>query len=393
LASPEILYRQASSADESGERPRSGDTLQRLKHLTVLKTEEDSMPDHGACDLFSHPIALIDQEGRILNVNSSWREIFPQQPNDYLYKDWNISVHADPVLYWQQVLKSAMSSETKSIRVEASQKHCDFFFSEGRGAVESMFWVRFEIIDKAARDRAVLAHDERLSAMGEMAAGIAHEILNPLTIIAGKAMSLRGMLPDEEHPKFQDMRKCMDSITNQCNRITKIVRALRTFSRDGTKDALQPVPLRQMIDESIALCSEKSRLRGTNYRVEELPENAVVYCRAVQVVQILINLISNAIDATQDVALPEVHIRYQLIPDGIVVLVSDNGPGVPEALEQKIFQPFYTTKDVGKGTGLGLSLSLRLSHDNGGDLFLDRTVGPSCFALKLATKKPMQAAG
>jgi C4-dicarboxylate-specific signal transduction histidine kinase len=236
-----------------------------------------------------------------------------------------------------------------------------------------------------------MAHDERLSAMAEMAAGIAHEILNPLTIIAGKTSILQGLLPEiEDEKRAKDIQKCMDSVTNQCNRITKIVRALRTFSRNGAQDALQAVPLRQLVDESIALCSEKSRLRGTKFRVDELREGAVVYCRAVQVVQILINLISNAIDATHEVDLPEVQIRFREISGAIEILVSDNGPGVPESLAQKIFQPFYTTKEVGKGTGLGLSLSLRLSRDNGGDLFLDRSLGPSCFGLQLKTSNPVK---
>lgn len=350
------------------------------------------MSNAAISEQFSFPLALADREGRLVYANLAWREFFDHQAGAPIYGDWNVSAMVDSVNYWHQIVKDLEAGRTKPLQVESQKKRFHFFFSEGREEVRGLLWVRFECVGAAIPESENLAQDERMAAMAEMAAGIAHEILNPLTIIAGKTSILQNMLPDAEDQKTKDMHKCMDSITNQCNRITKIVRALRTFSRAGSQDALLPVPLKQLIDESIALCSEKSRLRGTRFRVESPPADTVVYCRAVQVVQILINLITNAIDATQDVDFPEVQIRFREVHGAIEILVSDNGPGVPEDLAQKIFQPFYTTKDVGKGTGLGLSLSLRLSRDNGGDLFLDRNLGPSCFGLQLKTSNPMKPA-
>jgi len=345
-----------------------------------------------AAELFAFPLALVDLEGRLVFANSVWREFFQDESGAIVYQNWTFSSRLPPAICWKHATTDMAQTKQKTFRIETREKSYDVSISEGRKEADSLIWIRFENSGQSLSDSESIANDERLSAMAEMAAGIAHEILNPLTIIAGKTSILQSFLPRTEDKKSLDAHKCMDSITNQCNRITKIVRALRTFSRNGSQDALQPVSLKQIVDESIALCSEKSRLKGTRFHVEELSDPKLVYCRAVQAVQILINLISNAIDATQDVDLPEVQIRFRQTPDAIDILVSDNGPGVPEHLAQKIFQPFYTTKDVGKGTGLGLSLSLRLSRDNGGDLFLDRNLGPSCFGLQLKTSNPMKAA-
>jgi C4-dicarboxylate-specific signal transduction histidine kinase len=350
------------------------------------------VPYKAATELFTFPMALVNREGHLIATNAGWRDVFPFELGSVIFNSWSFELQVDPTLYWQQILADLGKAPQKKIRAQALGRQYYFFLNEGAGDAASLIWIRFERVEQNRQESDNMAQDERMTAMAEMAAGIAHEILNPLTIIAGKTSILQRLLPEiEDQKRSQDIQKCMDSITNQCSRITKIVRALRTFSRNGAQDALLPVPLRQLVDESIALCSEKSRLRGTHFRVDDPPPGAIVYCRAVQVVQILINLISNAIDATHEVDMPEVQIRFRAVPEGIEILVSDNGPGVPEQLEQKIFQPFYTTKEVGKGTGLGLSLSLRLSRDNGGDLFLDRSVGPSCFGLRLTTVNPMKA--
>jgi signal transduction histidine kinase len=342
-------------------------------------------------DLFSFPLALVNNQGIVLVANNTWLESMELKPGEFIFQNWKLNNSDKLSIQWRKILEKVPQNGQKLVRIETSTHCFDFFFSWGKGAAENTIWIRSERTSSSDETSEKLAREERMNALAEMAAGIAHEILNPLTIIAGKTSLLRYTLSNPED-QSANISSYLQSINTQCSRITKIVKAMRTFSRNDADDPLQSAPLKQMIDEAIALCSEKARLTGTQFQTEDLPGDLIVSCRAVQVTQILINLLGNAIDATQDSKFSEVRIRHRISNEFVEILVSDNGPGVPEHLTNKIFQPFFTTKEVGKGTGLGLSLSIRLSQSNGGDLYIDRAVGPSCFVLRLKLEKPVQKA-
>lgn len=333
--------------------------------------------------MFSFPLALISSNGKIVDVNFAWISCVGPTIKEYVYNDWHLSHHIDPATYWDVIVDELGESGEKTFQVEILNKQFNFFMSRAQGRADALLWVRCESFGLADEKDDKAAHEGRLNDMAEMAAGISHEILNPLTIIAGKAGILQNMLQDINADCAPDARKFIQSITLQCSRITKIVKAMRTFSRKVDGTPLKPVPLSQMIDEAWALCEGQTRLTGTVFRRASLPNRLEVNCHAAQVVQILVNLLGNAIDATLLTPLPEVRVNYRIQDEDIEIQISDNGGGVPERLAAKIFHPFFTTKEVGKGTGLGLSLSLRLSRNNRGDLFLDRSLGPSCFVLRL----------
>lgn len=338
-------------------------------------------------------MALATPDGRLRAANAAWKLTIgiPEDGQPFFFK-WKTEAEKDGLSKWQKALADLPASGHKSIYIEIADRQFDLFLSRSQGAAEGMICIWFDGNFRSFREIEKLAQEERMNAMAEMAAGIAHEILNPLTVIAGKTSLLQGMLDKLNLEAPESINKCTQSISNQCTRITKIVKALRTFSRNGIQDPFQAVPLQQIVDESLALCTERARLKGTKFTVQELPDAPLVHCRAVQIIQILVNLLNNAVDATQDTHQPEVQIQYSVFNSGIDIFVSDNGPGVPDHIAEKIFEPFYTTKDVGKGTGLGLSLSLRLSQDNGGSLNLDRKRGPSCFVLRLKTVEKLKLA-
>jgi signal transduction histidine kinase len=224
----------------------------------------------------------------------------------------------------------------------------------------------------------------KLALLGEMAGGVAHEINNPLTILAGKVHQLKRYVHAETPESKEKIDEAILNIESVYNRIKKIVSGLKSFARDGGRDALTPCDIRSVVQESLDICGEKMKNLGIDLRIS-LPRSSplTVSCRPVQISQIVVNLISNALDATEGQTKRVLEIYGYEKDNEVFVEVSDSGPGVSREIEEKIMQPFFTTKAIGKGTGLGLSISLGIADEHGGRLFLNRSKSSSTFVLQL----------
>lgn len=244
-----------------------------------------------------------------------------------------------------------------------------------------------EDITEKAHLEAKLQQASKLSAMGEMAGGIAHEINNPLAIIVAKVSLIKHMLKSGkvDIPALESIATRVEDTTQ---RIARIIRGLRTISRDGERDAYVNQPLTRIISDTMDLCSERIKDHGIDFKAD-VAEDVVLTCRPVQISQVLMNLLANAVDAIDGA--PEKWIRIEAQPlaaGGHEISVTDSGPGVPPDLDDKIMQPFFTTKPPGKGTGLGLSISRSIAQDHGGTLFLDRSSPRTRFVLRLPRPGP-----
>ncbi|MBX2839003.1 MAG: histidine kinase [Gammaproteobacteria bacterium] len=216
---------------------------------------------------------------------------------------------------------------------------------------------------------AELAHSERLASIGRLAAGVAHEIGNPLTGIASIAQNL---LHDSQHKTIDgEIKEQADDIIDQVDRINTIVRSLLTFSHaDVISGAHVKVDLKDSINEALRLIqlSPEHRLREFNI---SLSDGLVVLGDANQLVQVFVNLISNACDASQEDS--EIDIQGSLDNDRCEVSVADQGPGISAEIREQIFEPFFTTKAVGSGTGLGLSLVYSIVANHEGRVRIDES--------------------
>ena len=231
-----------------------------------------------------------------------------------------------------------------------------------------------------------LVQASKMAALGEMAGGIAHEINTPLAIIEIKSEQLLE-LQEENALDPAQLKESLQIILQTTSRVAKVIKHLRTFSRDGSRDEFQKVSVRKLVDETCSLFQEQFKSSGVNLIVDEIAEDVFFDGQAVEISQVLLNLLSNARDAVGSRAEKWVQVSvWERDADSIEIQVTDSGPGISPEVQQKIFQPFFTTKEIGQGTGVGLSISLGIVKNHGGELRLDSTWKNTRFLLTLPKK-------
>ena len=229
-----------------------------------------------------------------------------------------------------------------------------------------------------------IAQQEKMAALGQLIAGIAHEINNPLNFITANLTPTSNYAEDilklaqlcrdrcsspdvrdyaEEIDLdflIEDFPKILNSMKQGCDRVSNIVKSLRLFSR-GDLDRPTAFLLEQGLESTLAILQGKLK-RGITVKrnYADLP---TIDCYAGQLNQVFMNIISNAIDALENCENPEIEIATRLDKEKAIVTIKDNGMGIPDDVRSRIFDPFFTTKPVGKGTGLGLSISHQIVVD------------------------------
>ena len=211
-----------------------------------------------------------------------------------------------------------------------------------------------------------VAQAEKMAAIGQLAAGVMHEINNPLATISACAESLTLELGEREYLKF------IDAEVERCKRI---IDGLLDFSRKRSV-AKEPVDLNATVERTLFLLSHHARFKRVPL-TRHIGPQAFVRANVDQLIQVFMALLLNAADATEKNAQAAVTVRTSVASakKEIVVEIIDNGVGIPRSEVGKLFEPFYTTKPPGRGTGLGLSICYGLVADHGGRLEVESTPG------------------
>lgn len=229
--------------------------------------------------------------------------------------------------------------------------------------------------------REKLVTSAKMSALGEMAGGVAHEINTPLAVISMVSEQVQELLAEDPIDKTEII-KMNASIGGTVKKISTIVQGLRVFARDGGQDPFSSASVRSIVESTLALCEEKMKHNSIKVTVDEIASDFHLLCREVQISQVLLNLLSNACDAIA--AQPEKWIKIEAVRVGgnIRILITDSGHGLPAHVQKKLFQPFFTTKEIGKGTGLGLSISKGIMDVHQGSLTCDTTCPNTRFIIE-----------
>ncbi len=216
----------------------------------------------------------------------------------------------------------------------------------------------------------------KLASLGELAAGIAHEINNPVAIMVEEAGWIGDLLADEnfqENENLEEFKRALRQINTQGIRCRDITQKLLSFARKS-ETRLAVVQINTLIDDVIEISRQHAKYNNVEIKTAYDRNLPIIEVSQTEVQQVILNLINNALDAMEKTG-GQIGINTKRDDEHILIEVSDNGPGIPETNLARIFDPFYTTKPVGKGTGLGLSICYGIISRMGGKIQVKSAMG------------------
>ncbi len=226
---------------------------------------------------------------------------------------------------------------------------------------------------------------DHLRSLGEMAAGIAHELRQPLTVLFGVAEQINLTLERDGAVSPVELRKRAENVMAQSERMEHIIERVRLFAREAGKPTRLPVQVNEVVRSSLEMVGQWFRTGDVEVSCDlsdRLPE---VRANAYSLEEVFLNLLKNARDAVESRSPGRIWVETETVHNGagpqVVVTISDNGVGVPESDVNRVFDAFYTTKDVDRGTGLGLSVCKGLVEELGGAIRLKSAEGKGTSAV------------
>jgi two-component system NtrC family sensor kinase len=297
------------------------------------------------------------------------------------------------LLIFQQDASDAFRELSKALRVTII-----ILVLGGLGIVSMALLLSRRVVSRIARaDQEKEMMDEqivetgKLASVGELAAGIAHEINNPVAIMVEEAGWIEDLLQEEElkeSKNLDEFKRALKQINTQGKRCKEITYKLLSFARK-TDSRVHEINLNELLEEIVALSSQRAKFANVGITTDLQEDLPLVKVSSSEMQQVFLNLVNNSLDAMEKRG-GTITIKSSVAGDYIAVDVTDNGPGIPKANLGRIFDPFFTTKPVGKGTGLGLSIVYGIIKKLGGDIEVHSTVGvETTFRVKIPA--PMDA--
>ncbi|GAB6057455.1 sensor histidine kinase [Desulfonatronum parangueonense] len=252
----------------------------------------------------------------------------------------------------------------------------------GMACIGAAAFLLNKVMDNAALPQTMPKMNEqfieagKMASIGELAAGIAHEINNPVAIMVEEAGWMNDLLEEDEafsnSPNLGEFKRALNQIRTQGARCREITHKMLRFARK-TDLRIQEVHINPLLQEVVALSDKRARYSGCTVVLELDADLSPVAASASEMQQIFLNLINNSLDAMEDKG-GTLNISTRRVGDMAEIVVADTGDGIPKANLTRIFDPFYTTKPVGKGTGLGLSICYTIIKNMGGDIMVQSQV-------------------
>jgi len=225
----------------------------------------------------------------------------------------------------------------------------------------------------------------KMSELGKMAGGLAHEINTPLGTISLLAEQISEVINGAE-VDVHTISAGAHLISNTVVRINKVISGLRSFSRDGSSDPYEVIQLTDLIQAATTLCQQK--FADDNVRLLiEIPLGLDLECQFTQISHVILNLLNNSFEAIQSLSEKWIQVKAALDGDHVVMSVTDSGAGLSQTVREQMFNPFFTTKEVGSGTGLGLSISIGIVQAHRGRIYYDENARHTSIIIRLPLRQ------
>lgn len=332
-------------------------------------------------DMASDAIVSIDEKRQIILFNKQAQRIFGYEANEVLGTTLERLLperfrerHPAHVKKFAAEGSSArlMSErpELFGLRKNGEEFPVEITISKVELAGEFILTAIIRDVTEQKKMECIVLQSEKMSAVGQLAAGVAHEINNPLGVILGFAQNVAKRIKPGDPFELP-----LKSIEREAVRCKNLVQDLLTFSRLG-KGEKEFMDLREAIESALALVQAQSKVKNVDL-VKEISEVPKIVANKNQIQQIIINLSNNAIDAMPNGGRLVIGVKKTMENgrDEVEIRVQDTGQGIPESIRAQIFNPFFTTKESGKGTGLGLSLVYEIVQKHSGRILLDSEMG------------------
>jgi len=370
---------------------------QSIEDLTVSNRElEDQRREIAAIlDGITDVMMVLSEDLKILSVNHVFRELFPDidPTGKYCYEIFRKSKYpCAECPAFRSLSLDTVCRETAIFRIDGRNRQFQMVASPLKNThlPEHRVLIFKRDVTMEKEYQAKFYQAEKMATMGMLAAGVAHEVNNPLTAVVGFAEGIKRRLPrlegtvDEE--LYEDFREYTDTILKECSRCQTIVQTLLTFSRPVVAP-FSPVSLNRVVDDTIRILQHHFRkhpgLKLSVALAEVLP---MIYGDEAQLKQVALNLLTNAVDAIGDEG--RLSVATALFEGGVRLVVSDTGCGIQEKHLDKLFEPFFTTKPVGKGIGIGLSTCYHIVQQHGGEIAVNSDYGSgTCFVVTLPLRQ------
>jgi len=334
-----------------------------------------------------NPIQITDARGVMVYVNPAFERTSGYDRSELIGRNPNIlnsGRHSKE--FWGQVWNEIMTGkmwvgEVQNKRKDGSEFHTELVISpivDAKGKVVGFLGAHRDITEQKALEQQ-LVRSQKMESIGTLAAGIAHEVGNPLTSISSLVQVILRTTQDEF------AKEKLELIKNQINRITRIIRDLVDFSRPSNY-VVKATDINEVLRDALNIVQYGKKVKHITFDVQLMAGMPKLLVVPDQLVQVFINILMNAVDALDNIP-GTITIQTLHTLRDVVITIRDTGKGIDPADKEKIFEPFFSTKEVGKGTGLGLWVSYGIVKNFGGDVVVYSEPGEgSTFTITLPVK-------
>lgn len=372
--------------------------------ITALKQAEQAMHESEsvirmAVEACPVPLSLVRaSDGKVIYESPAGKDLFRRQAEDGADSSASIFAHReDRNRFLELVQRDIVDGYEVLLRRSDGEEFWGSISAttiDYKGApaiVTSVYDLteKRQVAEEMARQRDALHQSEKLAALGELLASVAHELNNPLSVVVGQALLLKETANDQA---IADRASKIGAAADRCSRI------VRTFLAMARQQPMErrPVDLNRVIELAMEVTGYSLRAADIDVRLSLSPDLPQIWGDADQLNQVLTNLILNAQKALEESKAPR---RIKLITSyreqsrEVVLKIKDNGPGIPDQIRSRIFEPFFTTRQIGSGTGIGLAFCHRIVTTHGGSISVETGIdGGASFVIRMPVTRMNTAA-